>query len=140
MLSAVLLPIATLLLGQLLGYLFAIRKEKHRVAAEKRIEHVSAFMADAYANLGYIPHDGQPVEDDTRIAHFSVLGSRAGFFVSDRAAEAIEGLTSTYAKAVLHVVRMEELVDSAKVPRDMWREYNSELERVRAILRSEVGL
>ena len=130
---AVLLPILTLLLGQLLGYWFAISQTKRRIAAEKRSEYVSRFIGEGYANLRYLGSRQAAKEGVPVMAPFSILGQQAGFFVSDEAAKAMDRLTSAFASSLVYLGEPD-----SQSPRDVWKEYREELEAVRKLLRKEV--
>lgn len=127
------LPILTLLLGQLIGYWFAVGQTKRRIAAEKRAEYASRFIGEAYGNLRCLANRQAAEEGSSAMASFSVLGQQAGFFLSDEAAKAIDQLTTTFAGAILYLRDPDP-----QAGRDVWKEYREQLERVRERLRREV--
>jgi len=135
--SQALLPVLTLVLGNLLGYLFAVRQIRRRVAAEKRVEFAARFVAYAYENLGYLIK-GKQNEAATRMAEFSILGQQTGFFVTDGAAKAIDDLTAQFASGVLYLGVASQGITMPGSPRDVWGEYKKQLEAVRVALQKEV--
>jgi hypothetical protein len=127
------LPILTLLLGQLLGYWFAVTHTKEQIAAEKRAEYASRFVGLAYANLRYLASAEAAAQAGTAVSELAVLGDQAAFFLSDKTAEAIDRLTSNFVVALTDRASPER-----DLRRDAWKEYKSELDQVRRLLRREL--
>lgn len=125
------LPIATLVLGWALGHLSGVWRERYRLITERQLEHVAAFLAQAYTNLGYLVDretDGVLFGRD-----FTVMGHKAGFYVSDGAAEAIGHFTSTWADACTGMTNPNDM-------RDWYKIVKAELDELRDHLRSEVSV
>lgn len=122
------------LLGVWVGHHLSVRRSAGDRIATLRDQHVLEFLAAAYTNLRYLwppgPESPKPNPTAGNMADFSVLGNRAGLYVSDESEKAILEYTSKYAGALL---RFNE-TNSQQVS-DLKPELDKLKDRLRAELR-----
>lgn len=135
-LETMILPVLTLIMGNLLGYFFALRQTRRRITAEKRVEFASRLVALGYDNLGALLDSAVEPGLGVRKREFSLLGQQTAFFVSDAASQAIDDMTTHFAGAVMR--RTDGHMQQASVPSESWQSYRSALEKVRSQLRKEL--
>jgi hypothetical protein len=128
------LPILTLVLGQLLGYWFATRGTPKRIAAEKRAEYVSGFIGQAYHNLRFLFSAEAAKGAGEAAPQLAVLGNQAAFFLSDEAAARIDKLTSQFASALGEVISPDPGRNAGRV----WNDHKRALDALCAFLRREL--
>lgn len=75
-----------------------------------------------------------------KVSELSILGEQASFFVSDKAAAAIRGVTDRFAGAVQHEAdRRAGNRPAAASMSDTWRDYRAELESAKSLLRRHLA-
>jgi hypothetical protein len=108
------------------------------MVTEKQLVYVTDFIAQAYENLRLITllETEEERELAMSLGDFTIMGHKAAFFVSDDAAKAINDFTSTWTEATLGYNDPEPTK-----PRSYWFGFVlEELEKLTALLRSEVGV
>jgi hypothetical protein len=137
--SIVAIPVLTLVIGHLLGYFVAIRQVRRRIAAEKRAEYASQFVALGYECLGALLDPALQSTLGQRKQRLALLGQQTAFFTTDRTAKAIDEMTTQFAGAVINQAHSEEPeAPGTSAPSDNWQTYRTALEGVRSLLRDEV--
>ena len=107
------------------------------MAIERRAEYATEFMAQAYHNLRYLVSPMEMGPQAQGPGDFTVMGSRAAFYVSEEAASAINDLTTAYAGAAAQIVASME---TATIPEDHFGGVKSKIDLLNRLLRAEVGV